>query len=502
MFVTHVHWGSTPVWFVLIGVATCGGAPGCVNSKLVAEIDAVVPTDDDPLPMCPTLECEAPAVITQEGSLEPFEGCTHIVGSLALVGYAGESLASLSCLQSVGGSFFIESASELIDLEGLENLRTVAGSLVIGHPFLGGNDILESIDALGNLELVGGSFVVDSNPSLLRIGGVSRLKEVGGSFDVYANPLLTSIEAFVSLEAVGGNFVVERNPFLERIADMTSLTVVDGSLSILDNDRLVSVGHWLSLEMVRGDFVVSSDDRLPSLMGFETLKEVKGDVHVEDNDLLSDLVGFDGLETVGGSLFIGSYQNGGNRSLIKLDGLERLVKVAGWLVINSNPFLGSVKGLSSLRTVGQSLQICGNYALANLDGFEQLTEVAGDVWIGCDKIVSYGLVGIGGLTALSRIGGTLYVLNNANLQSVDGLIGLRTASYIIVSDNDELLTVRGLRHLQRLGLASVFIISNRSLPQCDPLKLRDILVAQGFFLGDFIAVNNNGKGPCTEWPDY
>jgi hypothetical protein len=162
----------------------------------------------------------------------------------------------------------------------------------------------------------------------------------------------------------------------------------------------------------------------------------------------------------------------------------------------------SLEGLASLTYVGGSMQICGNYKLPNLDGLESLAEVAGDLNVGCYDVISHGLENIDGLSGINRVGGMFSVENNTKLQSLDGMYSLRQAQRIFIQYNPSLLTVRGLRHLRRFGLMNVVISLNESLPACDPLKLRDLLVAQGFHPGGFSASFNLGKGECTDWPNF
>jgi hypothetical protein len=144
-------------------------------------------------------------------------------------------------------------------------------------------------------------------------------------------------------------------------------------------DRLQGIGT------ITGDVVIDKTDA-QSLEGFECIVEIGGDLQIFGNAALTDLHGLDNLWRVKKHVVISE-----NAALTDIDALSglthagailpdedtgQLLRVGG-LVVKSNPSLGAISGLGSLREVTGSLIIQFNEALENIDGLEGLRVVDG-----------------------------------------------------------------------------------------------------------------------------
>ena len=110
------------------------------------------------------------------------------------------------------------------------------------------------------------------------------------------------------------------------------------------------------------------------------------------------------------------------------------------LVAGNNAVLPQVDGLSSLTSVGGSLQFMGNEGqttpLSNVDGLSSLVSVGGRLWI--DHMGA--LTQIDGLSSLTTVGSDVWIIQNGNLcqSSVDAVIAACTIGGSITTyENDD-----------------------------------------------------------------
>ena len=120
-------------------------------------------------------------------------------GDLNLTPATAEDVASLTCLNFVGGDVKVSYNSSLKSLSGLEALTSVSGSLDLSE-----NPTLESLSGLDGLSSVGGDLVVSANGVLMSLSGLGGLRSVGGSLNVYSSAARVSLLGLGALSSVGG----------------------------------------------------------------------------------------------------------------------------------------------------------------------------------------------------------------------------------------------------------------------------------------------------------
>jgi len=138
------------------------------------------------------------------------------------------SLLPLSSLTKVGGDLFISNC-EITNLEGLNNLESVAGIFSITH-----NSNLVNLNGLDNLTSISlntslSSFTgISMNPSLLTLDGLENLSYVKGNLSISGNSNLTNINGLSGLLHVGGNLVIGNGDALLDLCGISNLLQNNG----------------------------------------------------------------------------------------------------------------------------------------------------------------------------------------------------------------------------------------------------------------------------------
>src|SRR5690606_19494588 len=142
---------------------------------------------------------------------------------------------------------------------------------------------------------------------------------------------------------------------------------------------------------------------------------VSGDVQVTTQ---AELEALSGVVEFSGSLTIGYPNN--VPSVTSLAPLSCLQTVSGDFVIRANA-IPHLHDLSLLTSVGGDLKLINNDDLETLDGLGALTSVGGELSIEGHS----SLRSVDGLTLLTTVGGSLNVGSNAVLIDLDGFMSLR-----------------------------------------------------------------------------
>ena len=156
--------------------------------------------------------------------------------SYNIYGQAGvDQLAAEACDTIKGILQIKDGNSNIRNLDGLENLKTIEGSI-----YIEGNDRLTNINGLTNLTTVGGFLSIGENDVLTNIDGLARLERVGWSLSIYRNNSLVDVDGLANLTYVGLDLGIGTNPALTNIDGLGSVADVGGILDISDNDVLTN----------------------------------------------------------------------------------------------------------------------------------------------------------------------------------------------------------------------------------------------------------------------
>jgi hypothetical protein len=342
------------------------------------------------------------------------------------------------------------SGDDITNLDGLNNLTEIQGSLNIGTGI--------------NMFLV---WFCDGNPPLKSLAGLNNLTNIGGNLEILCNDSLTSLTGLNNLTSIGGYLSITCSKTLTNLVGLENLTSVDGD---------VYIGLRLS-GMFPPYFHETDNSALGSFEGLNNLAFIGGDFHIGRNSTQINLTGLEGLAYIGGSLFICD-----NPHLTSLVGLENLISVGGIHIgyyaefsCHGNPSLTSLTGLNNLTTINGDLEISCNELLNDLNGLENLTSIEGSLTIGTYKGaipsgICHGNPSLPSLLALS------------NLTSIGGILRIQC--------NDTLTSLEGLDNIDAGSIEDLAIYENPNLSTCEVLSVCNYLSA----LTDFTNIYNNAAG--------
>ncbi|MCB9779280.1 MAG: hypothetical protein H6742_12005 [Alphaproteobacteria bacterium] len=211
----------------------------------------------------------------------------------------------LPALQMVDGTLRLEALDDLVDLDGLADLRCWRGVQLIDlqrlasasalrgrtdHP----TDVavercreLADLDWLEDVETVDGSVSLVALPRLSSLGALAELRSVAGPVRLDTCRVVADLTGLASLESVGG-LTIEDMDVLVDLSGLEALRHVEGDLNIVENDELFDVVELASLERVTGDLTIT-DNRALTPYGVDLLLEalgedvVEGSITAEDN---------------------------------------------------------------------------------------------------------------------------------------------------------------------------------------------------------------------------
>jgi len=369
------------------------------------------------------------------------------VGGLVRVG-AVQDVFTFPALEGAGG-FWLDEESWTTGLEApklvevTEKIHIEGAPLITGLSFpmltrAGGVSIVDTINMshvdLSLLEEIDGALLVEDLPYLETWEGLGEIREVGSDVVFRGLPSLISSEEF-QLASVGGSLIFEGCSQWTDLKGFADLESVPGDLEIIDMFRLVEVDGWHALTSIGGKMRLLGNPELERVDGFEQLQEqgLIGSKKDEDrwlriafNPKLEELPEFSRLERVGVLSVVG------NDALPSLD-LPHLEEVEGSLIVRANGLtsLGAFDHLVS----ASSVEITGHDRLAELVSFDVLTDVEGDLLFSDND----GLLSMRGLSGLVRLGGSLEISEHDHLMTLEGLSSLSEVSGDLrITNNPEL----------------------------------------------------------------
>lgn len=162
---------------------------------------------------------EGHVVIETAEDIAKIEGIAVVTGEVQVNRTNFEHIDFLVCLEQVGRSITIFGNDNLVDIEGLKNLKSVgemcpANASTCGNIVISENASLTDMDGINELVELHGSLSISSNPSLEAITGLSSLVVIRENITIQYNDVLNNLSGFKALKAVGGNFSVTNNPSL------------------------------------------------------------------------------------------------------------------------------------------------------------------------------------------------------------------------------------------------------------------------------------------------
>lgn len=413
--------------------------------------------------------------------------------------------------------------SDIDDLSALSKISTIEGQLVIVKTQL------LNLTGLFNLESVSNDVIIEENKMLCNLTGLNRFRHIGGengSLHISYNQSLIDLEGLNKLTRIGGNLKIKYNNSLKTLyglgshnytiflsrSDSPSVHII-GNKSLKNVDALKMLGSFDLLEIAKNNRLksissleylrikqleVKENKSLKEIIPFKWVKQLSF-LCISDNPKLNDIENVEILKNKAPHDRIVIMNNAvpihinpnaefeqmldkvqdkifkGHIELRTQEDIDTFYYTYDYNVIEGNLYIGHCKkndneesDIDSLMKLRKINEIRGELVimrsnLTNLEGLENLHNVQYLVIEDNEELVS-----LEGLSSLSSIGkkkgqGGLHIVNNSFLNSVRGINQLEyVEDFIIIKNNHDLLTLNGLENI-KLTNGTIKIENNQSL---------------------------------------
>lgn len=434
-----------------------------------------------------------------------YPGCTEILGKVT-ISSGVTSLLGLSQLRVIHGDLFFPFNPSLLTLQGLNNLTTIGGNLIVQRSALSNFSGLDGLVSIGGkfeisqcksfVDLSGLNQLTSINRDILfknneftQIGGLNNLIHLGRDFIIKDNPYLTQLNGFSNLLTIEGNMTIDENPALVRPNGLSNLEEIHGIVAISKNQALVDFVGMEKLKLIKKDFNITSNAALKNFQGLTALEAIEGGLNVLYNPNLINFSGFDNLLRIG-SAAGHRFKIEKNPKLINFEGLSKLNTIID-LWIHENVSLQSFQGLNTLSTISSGdLMVIGNN-FSNFEGLNNLSFISGKFIVNSSKT----LINFVGLHKLEHIGYGMELLSNSAIVSLEGFTNLKSTGNLHIESCNALLNLSGLESLTDLKGKNIYLIRNirmRSLngiQNIDPSTFKALTIADSGVLSDCSLAN-------------
>lgn len=302
---------------------------------------------------------------------------------------------------------------EVVGFDDIRDCQHILGTLFVGYNMVN----LDDEEPL-MLETIGDDLWVLNNLQLTDLSFLSSLREVNrdikiGRCDGLSCGGSQSLETLDGLEAlmrVGGNITIGGNPLLENFSAMANVRELGGLIEIKKNDSLLNLDGLAGIEGHVGAVWIQSNLSLVSSVGLSGVESTDGYFTFQHHPELSEFTGLSGLKHVGGACRLGV-----SPLVTDLSPLASLEYVGDMLTMGK---VGAEElRFDSLTTVGGTLGVVNNPALNSIQGLRNLEIVGNHL----DIYGNDALVDLEGLNSVRTIGGVLQIWNNDNVTHIDAL---------------------------------------------------------------------------------
>lgn len=253
-------------------------------------------------------------------------------------------LINFYILKRINGSLLIKNCENITSLNGLDNLLTIEGNLIIS------NLATKNLSGFNSLQKVN-KLHISLMDNLTNISGFNELATIKSELSINTNNILKNINGFSSLIDIGN---IEINTNILENCDFLANTfrnnkIFKGYVKI-SKTNIEDVRFMNLVEKINSSFFLHQNSII-SLDGLDNLKYVGGSLSLSNNNL-SSLKPLSKLQEINGVLAI-TYNN-----LTSLEGLENLKSLITkkWgniyftIKIYGNKFLNDISALKNIET--------------------------------------------------------------------------------------------------------------------------------------------------------
>lgn len=167
---------------------------------------------------------------------------------------ADELEATPGCEVALGRLFFVHYFEER--LRGTHSLvRAEKGISISRAP------LLKTVEDLSNLEYIGLNLGIQGPSEITNLNGLEQLETIEGELLVRIHDHLTSLSGLKNLESVGGDVTLTSLPSLTTLDDLESLQYIGGDLSIgLENVSKDEVLSFMDRVEIEGTVIYNTEE--------------------------------------------------------------------------------------------------------------------------------------------------------------------------------------------------------------------------------------------------
>ncbi len=197
------------------------------------------------------------------------------------------------------------------------------------------------------------------------------------------------------------------------------------------------------------------NDSLTSLSGLDSLIYIDDYIIIEDNEQLTDFNALENITIINGDFWVNN-----NNTIVNFSGLDKVTHIEGSLYIWGNSSLIDFAGMENIITVNGDVMIESNHNLIEMNGIENLSTIGGDLKIRDD----FSLINMEGLNNLISIGGSIEVKGNKELKNLAGLDKLSSiGGSFTIWNNPNLIDLTGAENLTTISNSYISIRWNDKL---------------------------------------
>ncbi|WP_196886250.1 T9SS type A sorting domain-containing protein [Aureivirga sp. CE67] len=270
-----------------------------------------------------------------------------------------------------------DSNSEILNFNGLNNISTVTGKLIILN-----NSLFENFDGL-NFTSIGGLEIKNNALEDIFI----PFTEINGDLIIKDNDHILDLEVLQNIISIEGDILIEGNSLLHHAGSIQSLQNFDGNITIRNNDNLSSMIFDTGISIQK--FEIDANESMTSLSitndnliideliitnntnlyELNLINKINSQIKIINNPEIDTI---DFSEIIGSE--IGAIEITDNASVQSIN-FTNLNAINGNLIINDNNELVSINS-ESITDLQGGITIAGN-ALLNEIGLSNVTELHG-----------------------------------------------------------------------------------------------------------------------------
>ncbi len=282
----------------------------------------------------------------------------------------------------------------------------------------------------------------------------------------------SDIDSFAYTTITGDLTIKEKSPgAISNLNNLSVLTLVNGYLTITENSTLQNLNGLSNLNV--GDFTaitISKNPSLNTINGLSGITYISERLVIEDNITLDNLDGLANVTLLGDAEGYFSLRVRRNSNLTNACGIINIINydpsylTVASVIDNNGP---NTSTLADIITNCQMPSCQGIYAgdlvLTSQEAINTFNycEITGNLTV--EETTTGNITDLTKLSMLEKLGGGLYIKNNAKITTIDAFMNLTAINGSLeLANNADLLTIGGLSNIESIS-GNLAIRSNKKI---------------------------------------